>query len=391
MSINIASYATLNTYTVLSASALTTVNTTTITNGSYAAANGTYSGNLVGTLDQGNAGTAQTELTSLINAINGLGAGTTISGAPGNTTVTYTPGIYRSATTIVYNPGTNIILDAQGNSNAQFFFIAGTAISFTTVSSITLVNEASTCNIFWLAYTEAISFDASPPLVIPGIFVAKTAITFAAGSQVVGRTYAQTAISFTGTSSVNGICTTNPLLALLGGDVVCYLKGSLILTKQGFLPIENIKAGDKVVTKGKIYKNEYVNEDAKLKLEPVMWISKFRVKDLNTKSRPICIEKDALGKNSPFQNLYVSPNHNLLLNGKMVMAKKLVNGKTIYQDNECNDVEYYHLECDSHSAIFANGVLAESYYGGSNRNMFENSGTLRRRFDFKQICALKYN
>lgn len=54
---------------------------------------------------------------------------------------------------------------------------------------------------------------------------------------------------------------------------------------------------------------------------------------LTSKSCPICIKKDALGKNYPFTDLYVSPEHGLLLHGKMISAKNIVNGKTIYQDN----------------------------------------------------------
>lgn len=38
-------------------------------------------------------------------------------------------------------------------------------------------------------------------------------------------------------------------------DPPCYSKGTLILTNQGYVPIENIKKGDKVIVKGKIYKN----------------------------------------------------------------------------------------------------------------------------------------
>lgn len=40
---------------------------------------------------------------------------------------------------------------------------------------------------------------------------------------------------------------------------------------------------------------------------------------------------------------------------------------------ECEDVEYYHLECENHNAIIANGVLSESYLNMDNRSVFENS------------------
>ena len=64
---------------------------------------------------------------------------------------------------------------------------------------------------------------------------------------------------------------------------------------------------------------------------------------------------------------------------KMCLAKNCVNGKTIYQDNKCDSVEYYHLECENHSAIFSNGVLAESYIDGINsRRIFEDSISLRK-------------
>lgn len=68
----------------------------------------------------------------------------------------------------------------------------------------------------------------------------------------------------------------------------------------------------------------------------------------------------------------------MLLNGKTVVAKNIVNGQTVYQDNTCESVEYYHLECEKHSAIVANGVLAESYLDVNNRYVFENSIKLRK-------------
>ena len=45
----------------------------------------------------------------------------------------------------------------------------------------------------------------------------------------------------------------------------------------------------------------------------------------------------------------------------MLEANDIINGNTIYQDNECESVEYYHLECEEHSAIYANCILSETY------------------------------
>ena len=168
-------------------------------------------------------------------------------------------------------------------------------------------------------------------------------------------------------SSMNGT------INITDNPIVCYSKGTLILTNQGYLPIENIKNGDKVVTKGKIYENIFLQKNINTKEEPVIWISKFKVKDLNSISRPICIKKDAFGEDYPFVDLYVSPGHRVLLNDEMVVASNIINEKTIYQDNKCECIEYYHLECEEHFAIYANGVLAETYLEIDNsRDIFEN-------------------
>jgi hypothetical protein len=55
-----------------------------------------------------------------------------------------------------------------------------------------------------------------------------------------------------------------------------------------------------------------------------------------------------------------------------MLVKDMINGTTIYQDMNCTEVEYYHLEFDKHRAIVANGVLTESYLDVDNiRDIFE--------------------
>lgn len=152
--------------------------------------------------------------------------------------------------------------------------------------------------------------------------------------------------------------------------IPCYSKGTLILTNQGYMKVEDIKKGDIVVREGIISNDGILNKNIDIKETPITWIRKFRPKILNSNSRPICITKNAFGEKSPFVDLYVSPCHRLLINDKMVLSSHLINGETIYQDNECESVEYYHLECDIHSAIYANGVLAETYLEWGNRDVF---------------------
>jgi hypothetical protein len=388
MSTNIYDYSALNAFSVLSGSGgiSTAVGTevVAINNGKYGTSGSVTVGagsSITGT-QESNASIVTLALAQLASFIAAVGllpttSTTSLTSAVSNT---ITPGKYAYATPAVSLAASTILnFDAQNNPNAQFFLI-GSTLSMTTVT-INLINGASPCNIFWIF--SALITITTPVNNVSGIFMGSLGITISLSTNPTfnGRLYDQTvAIQFlatSGTSTVNGPnCPQN---------IICYAKGTLILTKQGFVPIENIKAGHNVVTKGKIYNNKYIT-NSNVKVEPVMWVSKFKVHDLNSKSRPICIEKDALSENCPFKNLYVSPNHSLLLNGNMVLAKNMVNGKNIYQDNECDEVEYYHLECEYHRAIVANGVLSESYFDvNGNREVFDNSVKLRRTIDLKKL------
>lgn len=143
-------------------------------------------------------------------------------------------------------------------------------------------------------------------------------------------------------------------------EIPCYCKGTLILTNQGYVKIEDIKKNDLVIREGIITPSGTLERN--VMVVPVIWISSFKVKTLNSKSRPICITKNAFGEHYPCEDLYISPAHKIFINDKLFLeANDIINGNTIYQDNECESVEYYHLECEDHSAIYANCILSESY------------------------------
>ena len=155
------------------------------------------------------------------------------------------------------------------------------------------------------------------------------------------------------------------------GTVVCYLKGSKILTKNGYKTIETLKVGDELVVMGKIENNESYTLFEETTFESVKWIGKFNITGLKDESAPICIKSNAFGENLPFEDLCVSPLHRLLIDGKMVEAFELLNDSTVFRDYSNDSVEYYHVELESHSAILANGVLSESYLDYENRFVFE--------------------
>jgi len=262
------------------------------------------------------------------------------------------------------NSSNSFVFDAKDDPDAQFIIQITGNISFNNVPSIQLINQASNCNIFWSVGGNIGFFWNILAPDIPGIFIGGS-ITFQSKANVKGHIYSTGTISFnSGPNTINGLCVT-----------VCYAENTLILTEKGYMPIQNIKVGDKIITKGKIHQNTYIEKEP-IKLDEVIWISKFKVNNMNSESRPICIKKHALGLNSLFKDLYVSPNHSILINGKMTPARFLVNGETVYQDTECDEITYYHLECEEHVAIVANGVLAESYLDCNNRYVFEKTERL---------------
>ena len=87
----------------------------------------------------------------------------------------------------------------------------------------------------------------------------------------------------------------------------------------------------------------------------------------------ICIRAAAFGDSKPVRDLWVSPGHAILHEGVLTQGEKLVNGATIVQVPR-DQVEYWHVELDSHDIILAEGLPTESYLDTGNRTAFVNGG-----------------
>jgi hypothetical protein len=138
----------------------------------------------------------------------------------------------------------------------------------------------------------------------------------------------------------------------------------LIETAAGELPIEEISIGDRVRTNSG-------------RLETVRWIGRRsysrRFAIGNPGVLPICIRPGALAEGLPRRDLFVSPHHGLLINGVLVAAGALVNGRTIIQLLDMDPVEYLHIELDRHAIILAEGTPAETFLAEQGRAQFQNA------------------
>ncbi|MBO9448587.1 Hint domain-containing protein [Ruegeria sp. R14_0] len=173
----------------------------------------------------------------------------------------------------------------------------------------------------------------------------------------------------TGTNTITlGQSVTGPTNA--GGDfedVLCFGAGTLIETSEGAVPVEDLQAGDHVLT-----------HDHGLK--PLRWVGSRRLSNteltIEPRLRPIRISANALGAGHPKQDLIVSQQHRILVSSVvaqrmfdcpdvLIPAKKLLSldGIEIVTDTP-NGVEFYHLLFDSHELVWSNGALTESLYTG---------------------------
>ena len=145
----------------------------------------------------------------------------------------------------------------------------------------------------------------------------------------------------------------------------CFCTGTLIDTPSGKRPVEELTAGDVVLT-------------AEGKETTVHWLGQQFV---DTKLRhpkmvnPICITAGALGGGLPERDLFLSQDHAVAIDGTLYNAGALVNGETIYQVAEMplDGFTYYHVETDAHELLVAEGVAAESYIDYAGRDGFDNA------------------
>ncbi|MCV2874010.1 Hint domain-containing protein [Defluviimonas sp. WL0050] len=155
------------------------------------------------------------------------------------------------------------------------------------------------------------------------------------------------------------LVTTNP-------NPVCFLRGTLIATPKGEVPVEVLKAGDEVLTASGATATVRFAAARELTLMELL---------LNPDMRPVCIPQGAMGEGLPRADLWVSPQHRVLLRGwatemlfgedeVLVAAKHLKFAPTLRRPARPEAVEYFHLMLDRHDIVLSNGIETESLFPG---------------------------
>ncbi|WBU61417.1 Hint domain-containing protein [Paracoccus albus] len=147
---------------------------------------------------------------------------------------------------------------------------------------------------------------------------------------------------------------------------ICFGAGTLIMTAYGPRRVEELSAGDLILTRDRGPR-------------PLCWIGhrhvSARVLDLAPNLRAVRILKGALGNGYPDQDLTVSPQHRVLIDSPvaericgaaegLVAAKHLCGMPGISIEDPPEGVDYYHLLFDRHELVQSNGCWTESLFTG---------------------------
>jgi hypothetical protein len=145
--------------------------------------------------------------------------------------------------------------------------------------------------------------------------------------------------------------------------VACFMEGTHVDTLRGKVAVEELEVGDVVAT---LVGGSH---------EPIVWIG-HRTIDCSRHPNPkqvwpVRIAAGAFGRGKPSQDLFLSPDHAVYVEGVLIPVKHLINGSSITQV-PASSVTYYHVELRRHDVILANGLPAESYLAGADRTVFAN-------------------
>lgn len=146
-------------------------------------------------------------------------------------------------------------------------------------------------------------------------------------------------------------------------EAYCFFAGTLISTPEGNRPVETLQTGDVIST-------------ADGETRTVRWLGRQTVSAFFAdaeKVLPIRIMAGAMGHDLPERDLLVSPDHALLVDGILVHASALINGRTIFQESDVPaNFTYFHIETEDHALVLAEGTPAETFIDNVSRQAFDN-------------------
>ena len=163
----------------------------------------------------------------------------------------------------------------------------------------------------------------------------------------------------------------------------CYAAGTRILTELGEVPIEQLRAGDRVRTISGA-------------LQPIVWIGHRTISLHRHPARqrflPIRVAPHAFGHGVPRRELILSPDHAVFVDQVLIPIRHLVNGGSVAA-LDVDTISYFHLALASHDVVLAEGMPAETYLEAGSGDAFGDADGVMRLHRNRQAsdhCAMQW-
>ncbi len=147
--------------------------------------------------------------------------------------------------------------------------------------------------------------------------------------------------------------------------VPCFTPGTLIATPRGEKPVEELKVGDRVITRDN-------------GIQEIRWVGHKAISGRELLGsphlKPVVIKAGSLGNGLPERDMMLSPNHRVLVanaqtqlyfdESEVLAAVKHLVGTPGVQELDVLSTTYIHFMFDRHEVVLSNGAWTESFQPG---------------------------
>ena len=160
-------------------------------------------------------------------------------------------------------------------------------------------------------------------------------------------------LKIAGTTAAALVSATGPAKAGHWPPGSCFVRGTQVLTADGYRAIETLAAGDKVATRFAGFAAIKAIDGFTLDRVAGKWVGP---------SRPVRVKRHALGENMPAQDLCLTAAHAVVVDGALVPVVNLVNGTSIvFETADGRDtLDFFHIELARHDVLDVQGAPCES-------------------------------